>query len=109
MMLSIGSWYTWASTKPVLEQMIGPMFKSGNIEISVLDVNAFRCGICMKQDCQGCPPPQDPEYRQWIMKNYSRITFSIDWENDISIILKDHRTFTALQNKPEADPIELGA
>jgi hypothetical protein len=57
MMLSIGSWYTWDATKPILEKMVAPLYKGGNIEISVLDVNAVGCGICVKQDCGGCPPP----------------------------------------------------
>jgi hypothetical protein len=37
------------------------------------------------------------------------VTLSVDWDNEINLVVKDHRTYKTLRDKPEATAIDLGA
>ena len=80
--------------------MIEPFFKNGNIKLSVLDVNSSGTAH---------PVPEDPEFNKWINNEYKNINFVIDWTHSTNLVMKEHRTYTAIKEKPEKPPIDISS
>lgn len=89
--------------------MIDPLYTKGDIEISVLDVNAMGCGICSKRSCKGCPPPKDPDFNKWINQNYKDITFAVDWTDEVNIRGRDHASHQAIKDKGEKPATDISS
>ena len=80
--------------------MVEPFHKNGDIKLAVLDVNSEGTGVTC---------PKDPEFNKWINNEYKNITLVVEWSSSINLIQKDHRSYTAIKNKPEKPPIDISS